>query len=245
MNTTGRSGITLVEILIAVSLLSLLSVGMLVAIQLGFSTMDKTDKRLVRDRRVTNSRGLIENEIYGFTWSLANYRPKPNEVHQVPFLQTEAQSMRFVTSFSIEDGWRGRPRIAAMQVIPGDKNQGVRLIVNEAPYTGPEQAGLQIAAIEQQPGAPPVIEYTPTLAGPQSFVLADRLAFCRFSYLEPRPQPPYQIWRPDWVQPDILPLAIRIEMAPLDPIPSELHISTVTVPIKVNRTPGVVYADQP
>ena len=39
--------------------------------------------------------------------------------------------MRFVTSYSLEDAWRGRPRIAAMQVIPGENNQGVRLIVNE------------------------------------------------------------------------------------------------------------------
>ena len=56
MRNNPESGVTLIEILIAVSLLSLLSVGMLVAMRLGFNTMDKTDTRLVQNRRVANSR---------------------------------------------------------------------------------------------------------------------------------------------------------------------------------------------
>ena len=113
MRTNRQAGVTLIEILIAVSLLSFLSVGMLVAMRLGFSTMDQTDARLVRNRRVSNSRKIIENEINGFVPSSAYYRPKPEEVRAVPFLQAEPQSMRFVTSYSLEEGWRGRPRIAA------------------------------------------------------------------------------------------------------------------------------------
>jgi len=246
MRNNSESGVTLIEILIAVSLMSLLSVGMLVAMRLGFNTMDKTDSRLVRNRRVANSRAIIENEIDGFIFSMANYRPKPDEIQRVPFLQTEAQSMQFVTSYSLEDAWRGRPRIAAMQVIPGEKNEGVRLIVNEMPYTGPDQAGQEITGIEQDPLGPPIVRFASIQPGPQSFVLADRLAFCRFSYLEPRFTAPFQMWRPDWVQPQSLPLAVRIEMAPLDSgNASDLQISTVTVPFNVNRAPGTIYVDQP
>ena len=244
MRNNSESGVTLIEILIAVSLMSLLSVGMLVAMRLGFNTMDKTDSRLVRNRRVANSRAIIENEIDGFIFSMANYRPTPDSVVPVRFLQVEAQSMRFVSSYSLDDGWRGRPRIAAMQVIPGDKNEGVRLIVNEIPYTGPDQAGQEISSIEPDPLGRPVTQFAPILPGPQSFVLADRLAFCRFSYLEPLLADPFQLWRPDWVQPQLLPLAVRIEMAPLDSgNTADLHISTVTVPINVNRPPGTIYGD--
>ena len=113
MRENPQSGVTLIEILIAVSLLSFLSIGMLVAMRLGFNTMDKTDAHLVRNRRVANSRKIIENEIDGFIPSYADYYPKPKEQHRLPFLQLEAQSMRFVTSYSLEDGWRGRARIAA------------------------------------------------------------------------------------------------------------------------------------
>jgi len=244
VKTNSQSGVTLIEILIAVSLLSFLSVGMLVAMRLGLNTMDKTDAHLVRNRRASNSRKIIENEINGFIPSSASYFPKPNEMRSVPFLQTEPQSMRFVTSYSLEDGWRGRARIAALQVIPGEQNQGVRLIVNEMLYTGSVQAGLEIVAIQQSPTTgQDTILFAPVSPGPQSFVLADRLAFCRFSYLESRLEAPFQIWRPDWVVPQKLPLGIRIEMAPLDLSPGELHVTTVTVPLNVNRTPGMPYAD--
>jgi prepilin-type N-terminal cleavage/methylation domain-containing protein len=248
MRKNSESGVTLIEILIAVSLLSLLAVGMLTAMRLGLSTMDKTDIRLVQNRRVSNTRGIIENEVEGFIYTVANYRPAPKQMRPVSFLQTEAQSMRFVTSYSLEDGWRGRPRIAEMQVIPGENNLGVRLIVNERLYTGPEQTGEEILGIEQMPLGPPIIHYAPIVPGGQSFVLADHLAYCRFSWLEPRRDFPFQLWRPDWVQPQLLPLAVRIEMEPLpsyiQATPADLHIGTVTVPFNVNRAPGADYDDE-
>jgi prepilin-type N-terminal cleavage/methylation domain-containing protein len=250
MRIRSQSGVSLIEILVAVSLLSLLSVGMLTAMRLGFSTLDKVDAHLVVNRRVVNARGIIESEINGFVATMANYTPQPGEVHQVSFLQTEPQSMRFVTSYSLEDGWRGRPQIAVLQVIPGegvpgDNRPGVRLIVNEVPYTGPAQAGQSVVAVEQDASTGrPIVRFAPVAAGPQSFVLADRLSFCRFWYLQPLQQAPFQVWRPDWVRPQSLPLGIRIEMAPLDDSPNGLHVTTVTVPLNVDRTPGSVYADQ-
>lgn len=245
MKIDSESGVTLIEILIAVSLLSLLSVGMLVAMRLGFNTMDKTDSRLVRNRRVSNTGKIIENEIDGFIATTAAYHPQPNNTYPIPFLQTEAQTMRFVTSYSLDQAWRGGPRIAVLQVIPGESNRGVRLIVNEAPYTGPEGTGRQIAGIEQDPvSGLQITRFVPVAPGPDSFVLADKLAYCRFSYLQPLIDPPFEMWRPDWVLPRQLPLGVRIEMAPLDAgNSSELRIGTVTVPLNVNRTPGANYAD--
>lgn len=243
MKRNPQSGVTLIEILVAVTLLSLLSVGMLVAMRLGLSTMDKVDARMMSNRRVVNTRGIIESEIEGFVPTTAEYHPEPEMNVLLPFLQTEAQAMRFVTSYSLEDGWRGRPQIVVLQVIPGER-AGVRLIVNEIPYTGREQAGSNIASIEQdQVSGRRIVHYTAVASGPKSFVLADRLAFCRFSYLEPLFQAPFQVWRPDWIQPQRLPQAIRIEMAPLDDTPLGLHVTTVTATVNVNRTPGVSYAD--
>lgn len=249
MRKNSQSGLTLIEILIAVSLLSLLSVGMLVAMQLGFKTMDKTDARLVHNRRVSNTSKIIGNEIGGFIATMAAYHPpsdsaQPN-TQLISFLQAEPQAMRFVTSYSLNDAWRGQLHIAMMQVIPGDNNRGVRLILNEAPYTGPEQTGQQIAGIGQDPATGlPSPEYAPVAPGSQSFVLADRLAYCRFSYLQSLPAAPFEVWVPHWVAPRQLPLGIRIDMAPLDaPTPAELRIGSVTVPLNVNRTPGAYYAD--
>lgn len=240
MKKNPQAGLTLIEILIAVSLLSLLSVGMLVAMRLGFNTMDKTDARLVANRRVANTRAIIENEINGYVFTLALFQPGTPAASALPFLEAQPATMRFMTTYSIEDAWRGRPQIAAMQVIPADNGAGVRLIVNEAPWTGPVEAGQQIAGIEES-----TVRYVPVEAGSGSFVLADRLSYCRFSYLESLREEPFQRWRPDWAQLRELPLAIRIEMAPIEPSANTLQVTTVTVPLQVNRTPGLLYADAP
>jgi hypothetical protein len=227
--------------MIAMSLLSFLSVGMLLAMRIGFNTMDKTDAHLVQNRKVANVRKIVEDEIAGFTFTRADWHPAPQDIVPVSFMQFEPASMRFVTGYSLHDAWRGRPQIAALQVIPGESNVGVRLIVNETPYTGPAQAGLFITGVEPGPLGQ-VIHFAPILAGSDSFVLADKLAYCRFSYLEPRFEPPFQLWRPDWVRSD-LPLGIRIEMEPLDNGPAELHMSTITLSLPVNRATNLWYYD--
>ena len=238
MTRNPQSGVTLIEILIAVSLLSLLSVGILMAMRIGFNTMEKTDAHLVQNRRVSNARKIVENEIAGFAFTRAEWRPKPELGQLVPFAQWEASSMRFVTAYSLQDAWRGRLQIAAFQVIPGDRGIGVRLIVNETPYTGPLQAGESVTGVDEKG-----VHFAQILPGPSSFVLADRLAYCRFTYLEPRFEPPFRQWRPDWILTAKLPLGIRIEMAPLDRGPSELHVTTVTVPLPVSRDTGSFYSD--
>jgi prepilin-type N-terminal cleavage/methylation domain-containing protein len=237
MKNRSRAGVTLIEILIAVSLLSLLSVGILMAMRIGFNTMEKTDAHLVQNRRVSNARKIVENEIAGFIYSRALWAPKPELTRLVPFMQWEPASMRFVTAYSLQDAWRGRMQIIGLQVIPGERGEGVRLIVNELPYTGPRQAGESIAEIDENG-----THFAPILPGPSSFVLADRLAFCRFSYLQAIPEPPYRVWRPDLIGQRI-PLGIRIEMAPLDRGPAELHVTTITTPFVVNRDPRVAYSD--
>jgi prepilin-type N-terminal cleavage/methylation domain-containing protein len=244
MKLKREAGVTLIEILIAVSLLSLLSVGVLVAMRIALNTMDKTDQHLVRNRRVANSEKLIENELSGLMATRADWRPSPDVVNQVPFFQFEAETMRFVTSYSLQESFRGRAQIAALQVIPGERNVGVRLIVNETPYTGAAQAGLMVTGVARDPqtGLSTTL-FMPVLPGPSSFVLADRLQYCRFAYLEPVATAPFRRWRSDWVRPNELPLGVRIEMAPLDKTPSEVHVSTVTVPLHITRDTFGYYGD--
>ena len=235
-----ESGMTLIEILVAVTLLSLLSVAVLVAMRMGFNTMDKTDAHLVHDRRVSNARRIIANEIEGYIWSLANFRPAPDRILNIPFAEWTAREMRFVTSYSLADAWRGRPQIAVMQVIHGENNRGVRLVVNETLYTGPDQAGSAVTDITD--GIP---SFAPVPAGAHSFVLADQLAYCRFEYLEPQAFPTSPLWRPDWRRTGLTPLGVRILMAPLENKPAESEIANVTVPMNVTRDPNAQYADQP
>lgn len=236
--TNRRAGVTLIEILIAVSILALLSTGILMAMRIGFNTLDKTDAHLIHNRRVANTRRIIENQIAGFIFTNAEFRPQPDSVNVVPFREFTQSRMRFVTTYSLAEAWRGRARIVVMQVIAGEHNSGVRLIANEIPWTGPAQAGQMVAAIT--PEGP---QFAPLDSNPESFVLADRLERCSFLFEVQRTdgQPGF-VWVPEYHGP-VLPRGIRIDMAPLETKASEIPPGAITVPFPISRKLGLGYAD--
>ena len=235
----SEAGLTLIEVLLAVSLLSVLSIGMLAAIRLGFNAQHQTEDRLMENRRMAGAQRILEQELAG----LVPVKAMCQETTPFPFFEGQPQSMRLVSTYSLEQAWRGHPQVLELQVIPGAEIVGVRLIVNEIPYNGPLSAGQACTGMTTDvESGNAVPQFLPIAPGPQSFVLADKLAFCRFMYLEPQPEPQYQRWRPNWVVAR-WPMGIRIEMAPLEDPRARLRPLTLTVPIPINRSPNYVYVD--
>jgi general secretion pathway protein J len=239
-----QRGFTLMEVLIAVSLLSLISVGILTTLRMGLSALEKTNRKLISNRRVTGAQRALEAQVANFMPVIAQVTPgfqAPPE--RIPFFQGEPQSMRFVSSYSLQEASRGYPRILELQVIPREEGDGVRLVVNEHLYTGPLGAGLFILGRHIDPitGAG-TVQFRPIEIGPGSFVLTDRLAFCRFSYLTPPVPPDPETWTAVWTRPG-WPRAVRVEMAPLDEDAAQLRPTAMTAPIHVDRTPIFDYAD--
>jgi len=240
MRLRSTAGVTLMELLIAVTLVSLLSVGILFALRVGLNAMEKANTRLMSNRRVLGAQRALEQQIAGLMPVTADCRSAPDAPPvKMPFFQGEPQSMRFVSSFSLEEAGRGYPRIVEFQVIPGEDQQGVRLVVNELLYWGPMSTGM--LCLGPSPALPGPM-FRPIEVGPRSFVLADRLAYCRFSYQELAPPPELRRWVVRWIRPE-LPAAIRIEMAPLTPDPSKLPLLTMTAPVRVDRDPMTAYED--
>ena len=233
------SGMTLLEVVIAVSLLSLLMAGVMTSLRLGISALGRTNTRLMANRRVAGAQRVLQEQLEGFMPVVALYAPAPEAPPntKMPFFQGEPQSMRFVSSYSLQEAARGLPRILEFQVIPGEGGKGVRLVVNEQLYSGPLAAGFFCLG----PGADG-FRFRPIEIGPRSFVLADRLALCRFSYQEKPPAPADSRWTTVWIAPR-WPAAIRIEMGPLDEEISRLRPVTVTAQIHVNRYPVFEYGD--
>lgn len=238
-----ESGMTLLEVLIAVTLFSLLGLGIFTSLRVGLNAMDRANDRLMGNRKSAYAARILESEIDGFMAEQAIFQPTPQSPAQsVPFFQGEAQNMRFVSSYSIQDASRGFPQILEFTVIPGLQH-GVRLIVNERVYTGPASTGALCAGILFDPLANlRATAFRPIQAGPASFVLADKLAFCRFLFEQPGTPARPATWVDHWVRSD-WPLAVRIEMAPYEPDPTRLQPMTVTSEIHVNKTLGVEYAD--
>src|SRR5260370_38505474 len=91
------AGITRLEVVIAVSLLSLLTVGVTTALRLGLSALSSTNTRLMANRRVTAAQPVLHQRLEGFTpvLRLCGSMPDPPTYHSRPFFPCEPQSLSF------------------------------------------------------------------------------------------------------------------------------------------------------
>jgi hypothetical protein len=239
----GSAGVTLMELLIATLLLSLLSLGMVLTLRVALSAMNKTDSKLMANRRVASVERILNEEISGMIPVTADCIAGGRRSGSLMFFQGEAQSMRLASTYSLHEGARGVPMILEFQVIPGENNQGVRLVVNEQWYTGPRGAGVFCSGMGRDPvtGAFGPI-FVPIQIGGNSFVLSDRLAYCRFSFRDARSRP-QPFWTDHWVT-QRFPDAVRVELAPLAPDAGRLQPVTLTVPIRLTRLPLANYQEE-
>ena len=86
-----RRGFTLIEVLISISLLGLLSTGMLLAIRIALNSQQKASAKLMDNRRVVGSQRALEEELNSFMPEVATL----DNGQKVPFFDGEPQSMRF------------------------------------------------------------------------------------------------------------------------------------------------------
>lgn len=240
----NQRGVTLLELMIAVSMMALLSLGVLYSMRVGVNAMEKTNDRFTKNRRVLGVEKALAAQIAGLmpvTVECQGASGMPGG--KAVMFQGEPMSMRFVSSYSLQEGARGYPKLLEYTVIAGESGQGVRLIVNELPYAGP--FSLRGACVGTQPDpatgqAAPL--FIPIAARPDSFVLADKLAGVQFVYRDEMPPPLLVKWTTHWLA-NKLPTAIRVEMIPMDNSPANLHVTTTTIPIRITANPMLIYAD--
>ena len=58
-----EAGVTLMELLIAMTLMSLLSTGIVMSLRVGLSAMNKTHSKLMANRRVASVERILEEQI--------------------------------------------------------------------------------------------------------------------------------------------------------------------------------------
>ena len=237
----NQRGVTLLELLIAVSLMSLLSLGVLFSMRVGINAMGKTNDRFVKNRRVLGVEKALAAQIAGLM--PVTIECPGGQGGKAVLFQGDPQSMRFVSSYSLQEGARGYPKLLEFTVIAGENGNGVRLIVNELPYSGP--FSVRGACVGTQPDpltGQSAALFMPISPRPDSFVLADKLAGVRFVYRDELPPPVLERWTSKWLA-NKLPSAIRIEMIPLELSPANLQVTTTTIPIRITANPMLNYAD--
>jgi len=239
MTPSGRArrGVTLLELLVVTTLAGLLSLGILYSMRIGLHAMERTHDRLLSNRRVVGAQRALENQMAGLI--PVSFRcGAPTAVVGSIFFQGEPNGMRFISSYSLQEAARGYPRILEYLVIPTPA--GARLVVTERHYTGPLSI-LPLCAGAGVDGTGAAMLQPLQLTG-EPFVLADRLAFCRLSYLIVNRATRQRAWLPRFIG-NAPPEAVRIEMAPMMPDPARLGMTAMTLPVRVERFGAETYVD--
>jgi type II secretory pathway pseudopilin PulG len=238
---------TLVEVLVAVTVFSLLVAGMASTLQMGINAMDVSNRRITANRKAWGAQRILTAQMAGFlpVRALCGSLPELNQFtnQAFPYFDGRPSAMHFVSRYSLAGASRGMPSAVELFIAPGDNGEGVRLLVNETPYNGP--VGLGRGCLPPAPDVEtglPGLRFPPAQARPGTFVLADRLAYCRFLYLDSPENAAPAIWRTFWGFQDRLPSAIRIEMGPLAGDAGRIPPVTFTAPIRAKLPPAEEYA---
>jgi prepilin-type N-terminal cleavage/methylation domain-containing protein len=217
--TSTARGMTLMEVLIAVTLVALLSTGMLYALRAGLGSVETIDRRIEADRKASGAQRILEQEFAHMLPVMAPCRAGAEGLPggSAAFFDGEPQVMRFVSAYSLEGAARGQAKIVEMFVIPSPDRSGVRLVVNELPYFNPLSAGmLCFQRFDETLTGRPFLTFAPPQPTANSFVLADRLERLSFAYRElPSVAEPGGRWTERWMDPSSFPDAVRVDMVPL------------------------------
>lgn len=230
--SSRRAGMTLVETLVAFTLLGMFSLGLVTALQTGVGAWRDSREAVAFDRRIANANNLLHAELAGLVPVVAQPPPNRPGVPMFPFFHGGPSQMRFVSAYSLQAGVRSGLRLVELSVIDGD--EGRRLILNELPYRGPRSLGGFVLQATPDPTSfsGRRLIFAPVRARADSLIAADRLRFCRFSYLRyPRLQEDPGEWVPVWDDWRRLPVAVRVEMAPAA-LEAGLQPVTVTAQIR-------------
>jgi general secretion pathway protein J len=212
-----NAGMTLIEILVAVSLLGLLSVGIVTSLEVGANSWQRARTSLTLDRRIATANSILHSGISGIAPVLAQVPPERRTgLQSLAFFQGEPQSMRFVSSYSVTEGQRGGLQIVELQIVNSER--GRRVLLNQMPYRGPLSIGALVAGFVRDANFPRGrVIFQPIQPRATSLIILDELQECQFAYLKPPVN--YlgpSAWIDYWDEIRMLPVAVAIRLTPRD-----------------------------
>lgn len=233
MKRRAQSGFSLIELLIAITLVAAISAGLLTSMRNALMTMQRTQQRLDENRRALGIQDLIRRQIAGAMPVTGRCGPG-DATSSYEIFRGNATALLLVSNESMAEGARGYPRIAFYQVSP-NPNGTVRLQLTEQVFSGPVST-----APFCEPN--PKILHAPSNASSQ--VLLDQLAYCRFRFQHLNLNTLFgREPAEDWDQP-VFPYAVRIDLAPAPGSDLRLPLTSIIVPLRISRSPGERYENE-
>ena len=228
-----QAGFTLIELMIAITLVAAISAGLLTTMRNALLTMERTQARLEENRRALGIQDLIRRQIDGLIPVRALCGTGEQPV-LADIFRGNRTSLLLVTNESMTEGARGYPHVALYQVQPNPDGT-FRLEVSEQVFSGPTSTAPYCEA------DPRVLH---SFAGVQPVVLLNKLAFCHFAYRNLNQNTLFgREWMEAWVLP-YAPYSVRIEMEAAPNSDVRMPVGSITIPLRISRTPGERYFDE-
>jgi len=228
-----QSGFTLIELIIAITLVAAISAGLLTTMRNGLLTMERTQQRMQENRRALGVQDLIRRQIGGAMPVKGLCGPIELAGMREIFRGTD-RTLLFVSNESMTEGSRGHPQIA-LYAVRENPDGTVRLEVTEQLFAGP-------ASTRPFCEANPMIVHPPENVAP--VVLLDHLSYARFVYRELNQNTLFgREFMQTWVAP-LLPYSVRIELEAAPGSEVRMPVGSITIPLHVLREPGVLYFDE-
>ncbi|MDR2031008.1 MAG: prepilin-type N-terminal cleavage/methylation domain-containing protein [Azoarcus sp.] len=185
--SSGARGFTLIEIIIALTIMSLIMLGLISA----FATLGKTATRL-DERAEQGSRQWLMNEFLraSLASSTGRFRQRLADESQAIFFRGEPQSLQWLGAMPPRYGAGG---LHYFFLTLETENGVTRLVLRYAPY---------------------VADNSPDIAAIDARVLAENVIALRIFYQNrPEKLDEEAVWNELWDNPDKLPARVHIELA--------------------------------
>src|SRR3546814_336774 len=100
-----QRGMTLIEVLVAVTLVGLLMAAISASLGIGLRAMERSNDRLELNRRIERSQHILEQQLLNFTpVSAACLLKNPDAPEVINFFQGEPRQLRFVSTYLLNEG---------------------------------------------------------------------------------------------------------------------------------------------
>jgi general secretion pathway protein J len=211
MNRKTQHGVTLIELLVAITLLGFVSLGLLFAMRIGIGAWQHGDARMAADRAVVTAGDLISAQLAGAQARNVGWGVREQRVSFLLF-DGAADRLQFLTRYSVAGRERGGSYLAEYWFEHNARNE-CRLLYNEYPFRSDNDAAAVVEQLTQDRMGQVVVQYRAPHAGPNTRILYTGLHDCAFEYLiDSNDRPVY--WGKFWPgDPRFLPHAVAVRFS--------------------------------
>lgn len=204
-----QTGFTLMEMLVAMTIVSLLATTILFGWRIAAAAWGRASELTEEQRRASAVNQVLLLQMAEMLPVAPSTRPGARNV----FFQGEASTARFLSRYSLVN--RSRSGIYRIEYQIADRSDGLHeLLLNEVPVSGPSDFGSLLTGVEQTPQGM-LARFAPFQRTPQTRVLLDDLSEAHFEYYRPATLVSSAAWVRQWVgQGNELPRAMAIRFTP-------------------------------